>query len=60
MFELEQEAFGLRFPGRKAWEGCSAPVKERMIGQCISDVDQQWEDPGAYCYHHFYPYKPED
>lgn len=35
MFELEYEAFGLRFPDRKAWAGCSATVKERMIAQCV-------------------------
>jgi len=32
-------------------------VSKRIIGQCIADVDQQWGDPEAYCYHHFYPYK---
>jgi hypothetical protein len=32
-------------------------VSKSMIGQCVADVDQQWGDPGAYCYHHFYPYK---
>lgn len=32
-------------------------VSKKMIGQCLIDVDQQWGDPEAYCYHHFYPYK---
>ena len=35
MFELEREAFGLEFPDRRAWAGCSAAEKERMIGQCM-------------------------
>ena len=35
MFELEYEAFGLRFPGRTAWEGCSPREKEQMIAACI-------------------------
>jgi len=35
MFELEHEAFGLRFPDRNAWAGCTAAEKERMIGQCM-------------------------
>jgi len=35
MFELEKEAFGLEFPVRHAWDGCSAAEKSRMIGQCM-------------------------
>ena len=35
MFELEKEAFGLEFPDRHAWAGCSATEKDRMIGQCM-------------------------
>ena len=35
MFELEKEAFGLEFPDRRAWGGCSAADKDRMIGQCM-------------------------
>jgi uroporphyrinogen decarboxylase len=35
MFELEREAFGLRFPDRGAWDGCTARAKERMIGTCM-------------------------
>lgn len=36
MFEIEEEAFGLRFPDRRAWEGCSDARKSRMIEQCIA------------------------
>lgn len=36
MFELEREAFGLSFPDRRAWAGCSAAEKKRMIGQCMA------------------------
>ncbi len=36
MFELEHEAFGLAFPDRHAWNGCSASAKDRMIGQCMT------------------------
>jgi uroporphyrinogen decarboxylase len=35
MFELEYEAFGLRFPDRKLWNGVGANEKDRMIGQCM-------------------------
>jgi uroporphyrinogen decarboxylase len=35
MFELEHEAFGLRFPDRRLWASCTATEKERMVGQCV-------------------------
>jgi uroporphyrinogen decarboxylase len=35
MFELEQEAFGLKFPDRHSWGGMTASEKERAIGQCM-------------------------
>jgi uroporphyrinogen decarboxylase len=35
MFELEQEAFGLKFPDRKSWKGCSAREKKRKIATCM-------------------------
>lgn len=35
MFELEHEAFGLRFPDRNSWAGMEAPAKTAAIGQCI-------------------------
>jgi len=35
MFELEQEAFGLRFPDRRSWEGCPRSEKERKIAVCM-------------------------
>ena len=35
MFELEQEAFGLQFPDRRLWEGCSAGEKADMIALCM-------------------------
>ncbi|MBI2442102.1 MAG: hypothetical protein HYV35_12120 [Lentisphaerae bacterium] len=35
MFELEYEAFGLRFPDRHAWQNCPAAAKQRMIATCL-------------------------
>lgn len=35
MFELEQEAFGMRFPDRNSWASCSQAQKERQIGTCM-------------------------
>jgi len=34
MFELEQEAFGLKFPSRDGWN-CPAAEKERRISTCL-------------------------
>ena len=36
MFELEREAFGLSFPDRTAWNGCTRREKDVMIGRCVS------------------------
>ena len=36
MFELEQEAFGLRFPDRTVWGGATAGEKARLISQCMA------------------------
>jgi len=35
MFELEYEAFGLRFPDRNRWYGCTPCEKTSMIGECM-------------------------
>lgn len=35
MYELEWEAFGLRFPDRKLWADCTPREKERMVGTCM-------------------------
>ena len=35
MFELEHEAFGLRFPPRESWAGMTAGEKGRAVAQCM-------------------------
>jgi hypothetical protein len=35
MFELEKEAFGLQFPDRASWAGCSGTEKEKNIAICM-------------------------
>lgn len=35
MFELEKEAFGLQFPDRTAWNGCSSGEKRKMVDTCM-------------------------
>ena len=48
MFELEREAFGLQFPDRRLWDGCTAAEKQRMIDTCMEVYVQivhryQWD-----------------
>jgi len=48
MFELEEEAFGLKFPDRNLWAVCTKDQKARMIDQCmeiyVKIVDRfQWD-----------------
>lgn len=35
MFEIEEEAFGLKFPDRNSWGGIRAAEKERKIARCM-------------------------
>lgn len=32
-------------------------ASKNMIGQCMTETELQYSDPGGFCYHHFYPYK---
>jgi len=40
MFELEYEAFGLRFPDRNSWGGISRVEKDAKIAQCMAIYEQ--------------------
>lgn len=44
MFELEHEAFGLRFPDRRSWAGMDAQTKERAIAGCMDIYAQVIEE----------------
>ena len=53
MFELEREAFGLRFPQRTQWARCSRTEKERMIADCMEIYARivetyQWDALAVY------------
>jgi uroporphyrinogen decarboxylase len=53
MFELEQEAFGLRFPDRNSWAGMTAAEKDRAIGRCMEIYARiveryQWDALAVY------------
>ncbi len=48
MFELEYEAFGVRFPDRSSWAGISQAGKDAQIGQCMAIYERiierfQWD-----------------
>jgi len=48
MFELEQEAFGVRFPRRDMWQRCDDYEKDRLIDGCMMIYDRivehyQWD-----------------
>lgn len=53
MFELEKEAFGLQFPDRNSWSGCTAAEKERKIASCMEIYQRivetyQWDALSVY------------
>ena len=53
MFELEQEAFGLRFPDRNSWGDCVRAEKERKIKTCMEIYARildrfQWDALAVY------------
>lgn len=53
MFELEYEAFGLRFPERTRWLECTRAQKDRMIADCIEIYERivetyQWDALAVY------------
>ena len=53
MFELEHEAFGLRFPDRREWGDCTAPRKREMIASCMEIYQRivatfQWDALAVY------------
>ena len=49
MFELEREAFGLQFPDRNSWAGCSASDKERKIATCMEIYEYMLEVFREFC-----------
>jgi hypothetical protein len=32
-------------------------ASKNMIGQCLTETETMYGDPGGYCYYHFYPFK---
>lgn len=53
MFELEQEAFGLRFPDRNSWGGMSPTEKDAAIGTCMEIYEKiverfKWDALAVY------------
>lgn len=53
MFELEHEAFGLRFPDRNSWAGCTRQEKDHKIATCMEIYGRiieryQWDALAVY------------
>ncbi|MBI4026242.1 MAG: hypothetical protein HY360_14745 [Verrucomicrobia bacterium] len=53
MFELEHEAFGLQFPDRHSWAGCTRTEKDRKIACCMEIYGRiveryQWDALAVY------------
>lgn len=53
MFELEHEAFGLRFPDRREWAGMTATRKAQAVSQCVEIYERiverfQWDALAVY------------
>lgn len=60
MFEIEQEAFGLRFPDPHAWANCTIHEKARMTADCMRIYEKilerfQWDALAVY-----YPWADPD
>ena len=60
MFELEYEAFGLRFPDRNSWAGLGAGDKQRQIGQCMAIYERIVERFGWDALAVFWPWSDAD
>lgn len=53
MFEVENEAFGMRFPDRNTWAGMSSTEKDRAIGLCCDIYEKiidryEWDALAVY------------
>lgn len=60
MFELEEEAFGLSFPDREDWNGCTAAQKDRLIGRCMDIYQKIVATYGWDALAVFYPWSDPD
>jgi uroporphyrinogen decarboxylase len=60
MFELEYEAFGLRFPKWNDWHGCTVAEKEKLIGRCMTIYEKIVERYGWDALAVFFPWSDPD
>ena len=60
MFELEYEAFGLRFPDRRSWGGISRQEKDAKIAQCMAIYEKIVERFGWDALAVFWPWSDPD
>lgn len=60
MFELEYEAFGLRFPDRHSWGNLSRGEKDAQVGQCMTIYEKIVERFGWDALLVFWPWSDAD
>lgn len=60
MFEVEEEAFGLRFPDRREWAGASTARKGEMIARCIEIYERIVETYGWDALAVYWPWSDPD
>jgi uroporphyrinogen decarboxylase len=60
MFELEHEAFGLRFPDRRSWPGCTRAEKDAKIATCMAIYERIVERFGWDALAVFWPWSDPD
>jgi uroporphyrinogen decarboxylase len=60
MFELEEEAFGLRFPQWADWQGCTRDEKDHLVGRCMAIYEKIVERYAWDALAVFYPWSDPD
>ncbi len=60
MFELEKEAFGLSFPDRNSWAGCTKKEKEEKIAVCLAVYERIIERFGWDALSVYWPWSDPD
>lgn len=60
MFELEYEAFGMRFPDRNSWAGINRVEKDRKIAECMAIYERIVERFGWDALAVFWPWSDPD
>ncbi len=60
MFELEYEAFGMRFPTSDSWNTCTRAEKGRLVAHCMAIYEKIVERYGWDALAVFFPWSDPD